>query len=728
MIIIKKILLVCLLLIMIIAIIIGVFFANRAIREYYSIKQSNKKIEIGDSIPPLIYVSGDDSGDFNCDGRKDQIEINQALNFVASNSEYTTVYLKGPYTYLIDETIIISSNTIFTGDDTAKIKLKDKVLWLTKHKPVITQKNREKLDGWGTEGDSISNVEIYGFEIDGGVQFEPSGATFMPLISFYFPSNISIHDMYLHNSRWDIIRMSSSVGKFPINTKIYNNTIQYSGHEGICFVGVTDFEVYNNSIYSTRTNSGIRAYDSNNFKIYNNTIGNSLARNPSGYAGILIENKHMPIDNAEIYNNLIYGKDGGIHLSGEGGVYPLDYNKNVHINHNRIFKSNIRTTSGTKFTMDGGIKVNGYNNTIIEHNVIEGGITDGIVYEGTSGGDLGYQTIVRNNIIINNEGYGINNKQPSLHTFISNNNIVYNNSLGNYNNTISKDDIISDPMFVSSHNTLNKWYHIVASYDSETETFKIFVNGKEDVSKKVSGFGNIGINSDYLLLGTDKTSTYLFDGKQDELAIWDRSLNSNEIKLLYNNGLPKNIKEKLTDNLQFYLNMENNWEDSSNNHYKMNNSTADFSSAAINGNYAGLFKGNEGVQYSEKPFAENAITISIWIYRNSITKNEQTIISKGSQSHNDHIWLYFKNESIMFELGNGTERYALEGNIIYPWEIDYHVKSQNGHFDGNKWIIDDVTSPCVNSGAVESDYSNEPLPNGERVNIGVYGNTVEASK
>ena len=59
--------------------------------------------------PPIIYVAGDNSGDsgYNCNGISDQIKINQALDFVATNANYTTVYLKGPNTYWIDEPIFI---------------------------------------------------------------------------------------------------------------------------------------------------------------------------------------------------------------------------------------------------------------------------------------------------------------------------------------------------------------------------------------------------------------------------------------------------------------------------------------------------------------------------------------------------------------------------------------------------------------------------------------------
>ena len=65
---------------------------------------------------------------------------------------------------------------------------------------------------------------------------------------------------------------------------------------------------------------------------------------------------------------------------------------------------------------------------------------------------------------------------------------------------------------------------------------------------------------------------------------------------------------------------------------------------------------------------------------------------------------------------------------------DYHLKSAEGRWNPNAsggtgaWVLDDVTSPCVNGGDPASDYSKEPFPHGRRVNVGAYGNTPEASK
>jgi hypothetical protein len=42
-------------------------------------------------------------------------------------------------------------------------------------------------------------------------------------------------------------------------------------------------------------------------------------------------------------------------------------------------------------------------------------------------------------------------------------------------------------------------------------------------------------------------------------------------------------------------------------------------------------------------------------------------------------------------------------------------------------VNDEVTSPCINAGDPLDDYALEPSPNGNRINMGTYGNTAKAS-
>lgn len=59
---------------------------------------------------------------------------------------------------------------------------------------------------------------------------------------------------------------------------------------------------------------------------------------------------------------------------------------------------------------------------------------------------------------------------------------------------------------------------------------------------------------------------------------------------------------------------------------------------------------------------------------------------------------------------------------------DYHLKSMYGRYTAAGWVNDTTNSPLIDAGYPLSDCSLEPKYNGGRINIGVYGNTAQASK
>ena len=61
---------------------------------------------------------------------------------------------------------------------------------------------------------------------------------------------------------------------------------------------------------------------------------------------------------------------------------------------------------------------------------------------------------------------------------------------------------------------------------------------------------------------------------------------------------------------------------------------------------------------------------------------------------------------------------------------DYHLKSQAGRWDpsSKSWVVDDVTSLCIDAGDPNRPVALEPFPNGGIINMGAYGGTEEASK
>lgn len=65
---------------------------------------------------------------------------------------------------------------------------------------------------------------------------------------------------------------------------------------------------------------------------------------------------------------------------------------------------------------------------------------------------------------------------------------------------------------------------------------------------------------------------------------------------------------------------------------------------------------------------------------------------------------------------------------------DFHLLSTAGRWDpaagggAGGWVIDALDSPAIDAGDPAAPYALEPAPNGNRLNLGAYGNTAEASK
>ena len=405
-----------------------------------------------------VYVAGDGNGNFNCDGSDDQVEINQALAYVAENPQFTTVHLKGPKTYVFSDSIFIGNNTTLEGDPTAVIKLIDNADWPV-FKPLITQINSTGIHG----------VTIKGFEIDGNHDNnlgKKKGYGYYNMIHFRNSKDIRVHDMYLHDGHGEGLKVNGSY-----NIQFYNNTIYKTGHNGLFAEDCQNVEAWNNKI-TVRTDSGLRARNSNHVKFHDNEI-DSFYHWSAGGSGILIEKTTGVVNDVEVYNNTIQKTYGpGIWLIGCFNSYPKDEAKNVHIYYN-VFRN-----TGTNPSIDwvGGIVTSGFYDTLIENNTFDGVYHGAIVQMYPTSGthiyptysnaghidlspkDTGYTTIVRNNIIANTKqrnkdpdgtGYGVINYLPETHTIVLENNCLYNNSAGNYLNCTSTTDIYVDPLILN---------------------------------------------------------------------------------------------------------------------------------------------------------------------------------------------------------------------------------------------------------------------------------------
>ncbi|MHC4706530.1 MAG: right-handed parallel beta-helix repeat-containing protein [Planctomycetota bacterium] len=77
--------------------------------------------------------------------------------------------------------------------------------------------------------------------------------------------------------------------------------------------------------------------------------------------------------------------------------------------------------------------------------------------------------------------------------------------------------------------------------------------------------------------------------------------------------------------------------------------------------------------------------------------------------------------------------FARTGYWPEPLEVvegDYHLQSSAGRWDPNSetWVTDGNTSRGIDAGNPGSPPGDEPAPNGNRINMGAYGGTAEASK
>jgi len=81
------------------------------------------------------------------------------------------------------------------------------------------------------------------------------------------------------------------------------------------------------------------------------------------------------------------------------------------------------------------------------------------------------------------------------------------------------------------------------------------------------------------------------------------------------------------------------------------------------------------------------------------------------------------------QLYQGIYGFANTPLFADPANNDYHLRSERGRYwpEHDIWVLDKVTSPCVDAGDPKAEVLNEPIPNGGRINIGAFGGTLEAS-
>ena len=177
-------------------------------------------------------------------------------------------------------------------------------------------------------------------------------------------------------------------------------------------------------------------------------------------------------------------------------------------------------------------KINQCYNFDGSNDYIDTGITDVIVYEN----DWSFAAWVYTEDISGYYGFANKNYQddPTIRFQAKDNGdgtIHIDIFLGTYNGG-------NGPFIHLTYDTIKDWHYIVTTFDSSTHIARLYVDGNFITSGEVKA--NI-TNSRPLQLGITKQSNYsysgyYFDGKIDEVGIWNRALTEEEVTQLYNNG------------------------------------------------------------------------------------------------------------------------------------------------------------------------------------------------
>ncbi|MCQ1535232.1 hypothetical protein FTO70_05920 [Methanosarcina sp. KYL-1] len=419
-----------------------------------------------------VYVAGDGSGDYNCDGTDDHLQINEALNFVEENPEFTTVYLKGPFKYVINDTLLIGDDTILEGDSDACITIPNSAGW-AKAIPLI--KNRDSSGN--------KNITIQGFEIDGNSEEQMSlgsrrlGNSYYTMMYFSKSTNIKVQNMYLHHGCNDGLKV-----EYSDNVIFENNIVYKLGHDVVYCLYSNNIIAANNDIF-TRTNSALRLSNSNHAKFYNNIIHSEFSGYSTGPGIQLQKTNNYLMDDIEIFNNEIHTLNGA-------GIFMYGHDKRIRGSdvyiHNNIFRDVGQYWKDTGYS-NAAIVISQFDNTRIENNVIDDGGHAGIKFwkyssqyqmSGT------FTATLRNNIILNHDdhtaaGIWVQDDTANKYKIVSENNCFYNNRGGSYagpgitqSNDIQADPLFADPSKNDYHlkSVAGRWSENGWVFDDETSS------------------------------------------------------------------------------------------------------------------------------------------------------------------------------------------------------------------------------------------------------------------
>ncbi|MHC4206245.1 MAG: hypothetical protein ACYSTT_16460, partial [Planctomycetota bacterium] len=163
--------------------------------------------------------------------------------------------------------------------------------------------------------------------------------------------------------------------------------------------------------------------------------------------------------------------------------------------------------------------------------------------------------------------------------------------------------------------------------------------------------------------------------------------------------------------------------------------------------FAVSFYSGEGPESVLKNFIIKNNFMAVFIVGSSPTISNLTIVdnmygieaSAGSEPDISNIIFWNNSYSDLFGCRARYSRVddvdTSQGNIdsdpffVDPDSGDYRLRSNRGRYwpEHDVWILDGLTSPCIDGGDPDAEPLDEPAPNGGRINMGAYGGTAQAS-
>jgi len=271
---------------------------------------------LGGEHTQVITVAGDGSGEYNCDGVEDNVQINQALEYAAANPG-TTVQLKGPFTYDIADSLLIGSDTTLEGDSGVTIKLADGLpVWGGRESSISEKKAMIMIRGGSASSVAIKNIVVDGSQSD----YYPDvrlGTSCYNMATIINCNGLTIKGVTFQNGCNDAMLISQSS-----NVVIDSVTVNKCGHDGVYAYHVDGITVKNCN-FINRTNSSVR-FDSVTDGVMQN---NECTTSGGGYAGLELQGTLV---NIEVSGNYFHDLDAPaiVHLNTD--------ETNVNIHDNRI--------------------------------------------------------------------------------------------------------------------------------------------------------------------------------------------------------------------------------------------------------------------------------------------------------------------------------------------------------------------------------------------------------